>query len=302
MGKLVDKAARHYRWARTEGVRRLIEEDQLDPRDRARTAWSKAKWRRETRRRPGEGLPVFVVGLQRSGTNMLVRGFESAPEVEVHNENDRRAFREFRLRSDEAVRSLVAQSRHDYILFKPLCDSHRTVQLLEGVRDRGPGHAIWVYREVDGRVRSSVAKFGTGNLDALRAIAAGDGADRWEAGGLSSADLDLLRSLPVHSFSPESASALFWYLRNGIFFSSGLHERGDVSLVSYDAFVSAPAPTMSALCARVGFPYRAELIAGIEPHRSPAREPLKLDPDVRTLCQQMQSRLDTTSRLMLATV
>ena len=40
-------------------------------------------------RAAGLATPVYLVGLQRSGTNMLARGLDIAPEFEVHNENDR---------------------------------------------------------------------------------------------------------------------------------------------------------------------------------------------------------------------
>ena len=72
------------------GRRRLIEEDRLDPRERAGTALAKRRWRRANPAPPGRAVPVYLVGLQRSGTNMLTRGLDAAPEVEVRNENDRR--------------------------------------------------------------------------------------------------------------------------------------------------------------------------------------------------------------------
>ena len=45
--------------------------------------------------------PVYLVGLQRSGTNMLARGLDIAPEFEVHNENDRAVFDHYLLRDDD---------------------------------------------------------------------------------------------------------------------------------------------------------------------------------------------------------
>src|SRR5262249_43819930 len=129
---VVTRVRRHLGWARTQGVGRLIEEDELDPAERTRNAWRKALWRRSHDASPN-GVPVFLVGVQRSGTNMLVGGRGRAREFEVHNETDRATFRRFRLRPDPMVRSVVTRSRHDYVLFKPLCDSHRTVELLEGI-------------------------------------------------------------------------------------------------------------------------------------------------------------------------
>lgn len=299
MGNFLSKAARHYQWARTEGIGRLVEEDRLDPVDRLRLRWSKARWRTTAGGPRDAAVPLFVVGLQRSGTNMLVRGLDRAPEVAVHNENDRRAFRDYRLRSDEIVRELVAHSRHQFVLFKPLCDSHRTSQLLD-VCGAGTGRAIWVYREVDGRVRSSVAKFADSNLQALRRIAAGRAGDAWEAGGLGDRELTLLRGMSLDLMSAESGSALFWYLRNSVYFSTGLHLRDDVALVSYNAFLEAPEATMRSLCRRVGFEYRQELVDDIAPRGSSRPVALALDPRVRDLCNEMQECLDASSRRTLA--
>lgn len=303
-GFMVRKAAyrlvRHCQWVQSEGLGRLIEEDQLNPVERASIVLEKSRWRRQHPRPAGWAAPIFVVGLQRSGTNMLVRGLARAPEVEVHNENDHRVFSDFRLKSQDTVCATIHRSRHDFVLFKPLCDSHRTAELL-ALPTASPGRAIWVIRRVDDRVRSSVSKFGNSNLLALRTIADGSGLARWEAGGLSSESLSLLRELPLGNFSAESGSALMWCLRNEMFFSQALDRRPDVSLVSYDGFVAAPADVMSALCARLGFPYRPSLVEGVRSRGSADRGRLELDPRVRELCEAMQTRLDVacaTQRLV----
>jgi hypothetical protein len=220
---------------------------------------------------------------------MLVRGLEQAPEVEVHNENDRAAFSSFRLRPDPVVRGLVDRSRHAFVLFKPLCDSHRTPELL-GLVPAARSRAVWIYRGVDGRARSAVAKFGPANLQALTELAAGRGTGRWEAGGLTEEDLELVRSLDVARLDPHSAAALFWYLRNGLYFRLGLDRDPRVSLACYDRFLADPAGAMHGLCTRLGFPFRPDLVAGIEPGRSSAR-PLELDHRVRALCDRRAEQL-----------
>lgn len=166
------RIARHVQWARTEGIGRLVEEDRLDPRERVATAVAKWRWRRSDGLPVGTGRPVYVVGLQRSGTNMLLRGLDEAPEVEVHNENDRRLFHRFRMRPDTVLLDVIARSRHRIVLVKPLCDSQRVDELL-ALPTATPGRAVWVVRDVDDRARSEVSKFGDSNLQALQRIAAG---------------------------------------------------------------------------------------------------------------------------------
>ncbi|MDX6547286.1 MAG: hypothetical protein QOG33_836 [Gaiellales bacterium] len=281
---------RHWRWGRQQGFRRLIEEDQLNPLSRTRLALSKRRWRRAHSIAP-KAVPVFLVGLQRSGTNMIARGLEEAPEFEVHNENDRGAFERFQLRSNDVIRQIVAESGQRYVLFKPLCDSHRTPQLLDELRTPSPGRAIWAYRDVDGRVRSALAKFGSNNLEVLTRIAAGNGEGMWQAAGLSEQNRALLGQFDYATMSPESAAALFWYVRNSLYFELGLDQRADVLLVSYDAMVGHPRSEMERICAFLGLEYRPELDAHVDARAVSADPALAIDDEVRRLCDELTSRL-----------
>lgn len=284
------KVARHVRWARTEGIGRLIEEDRLDPRERVSTAWRKARWRRSHRVTPGAATPVYVVGLQRSGTNMLMRGIDLAPEVEVRNENDRRVFHRFELRSDDVLTQTIRASRHALVLVKPLCESHRVDQLLDlpGVP---PGRAVWVFREPLARARSEVSKFQDANLRALRAIAAGEGESIWQGRRLPAESVELVRRFATSSMTPESAAVLFWVVRNQLFFDLGLHQREDVLAVDYDAFVADPEGQMRRLCAFIGLAPRPELFEHVVPRESHGAQPLPVDPEIATLAAELHERL-----------
>lgn len=287
---------RHVYWARRDGLGRVIEEDDLNPRERLSTAWRKYRWRSQHGVTPGTGRAVFLVGLQRSGTNMVVKGLEHSPAVELHNENDRRVFDRFQLRSDAIVRETVLRSRHQIVLFKPLSDSHNTVHLLEGLGLPTAPRAIWAYRNVDDRVRSAVAKFGDVNRRVLIEIAEGRAADRWQAQGLSDETLDLVRRCDPQQLSTNSAAALFWVVRNGLFFEQQLQDRSDVHLVSYERVISEPEDSMRTLAAFVGLPYSADLAAHIDGRASGERAPLDLDPQVRAAADTLAERLDEVER------
>lgn len=293
--RLARRVRRHLHWARTEGVGRLVEEDELNPATKLRVAIEKRRWRHAHPRPAGTAMPVYVVGLQRSGTNMLTRGLDRAPEFEVHSENDRAAFDRFLLRSDQTVARIIARSRHRFVLFKPLCNSHRVDQLLDGVPSRTPGRAIWVYRDVDGRARSALSKFGRNNLLVLADIAAGRGAGMWQAQRVPAASMAEISSFDYRSMTPETAAALFWWVRNSLYFELGLDRRADVMLASYEDLLTDPRAGMQAICSFLGFPYRPELVAHIAP-RTATRARLDLDPRVRQLCEQLQERMDTALR------
>lgn len=290
------RVQRHWRWGRSQGVSRLIEEDGLNLAQRSKDRLRRWRWELSYRCPPGTAIPVYVVGVQRSGTNMVVRGFERAPEFQIHNENDQRAFHRYRLRPDEDIRTIIDGSRCRYVMLKPLCDSHRVEHLLHLTPPERSARAVWVYRPVDGRVRSAVAKFGDVNLRVLREIADGRGDGRWQAEGLTREGLALLHAIDLRRLTPESGAALFWYLRNALYFDQGLHEREDVFLVSYGGMVANPERTTRALCAFLGYPYRHELAAHVASRTPAFRPPLALDPVIRARCDALQLRLDAEAQ------
>lgn len=293
--QLVRKVVRRIHWARTEGLGRLIEEDRLDPRPRLRAAARKRAWRRTHSIAPGSSVPVYVVGLQRSGTNMLMRGLDEAPETEVRNENDRAVFERFRVRSTQVLRRTIVSSRQQFVFFKPICDSHQLDRFLdlEGVV---PGRGLWVYRDVDARARSEVSKFGPANLWALRDIAAGLGAQRWQGERLTAAAVELIRSFDLDAMTPHSAAALFWVVRNELYYTLGLDARPDVLLVSYDEFALHPEAQMRRLCAFVGVSYRHDLDRHVDRRESHGSGRLDIGPRLRGLADEMTERLDMTRR------
>ena len=296
-GRLSRRVRRHVRWVRNEGWARIVEEDELNPVTRIRVASTKRRWRRSHPQQAGTATPVYLVGLQRSGTNMLARGLDTAPEFEVHNENDRAAFNQYLLRSDAEIRSIVMASKHQFVLFKPLCDSHRVDDLLDSLDTPTPGRAIWAYRDVDGRVRSAVSKFGRNNLLVLGDIAAGSRTGMWQAERLSGATLEQIRSFDYTTMTPETAAALFWWVRNGLFFDRGLDQRDDVLLTSYQDLLANPTAAMQSICRFLGFPFRDELVEHISPRAPGGARALDIDPRVRVLCTQLQDRLDEALRL-----
>jgi hypothetical protein len=285
------RVGRHVRWARTEGLARLADEDDLNPVSRATDAVRRWNWRRQHGVARGQATPVWLVGVQRSGTNMLVQGLTASPEFEVHNENDRRAFDHFRLRPDPVILDIVRSSRHRFVLFKPLCDSHRVDELLD-LDTPVPGRAIWAYRSVDDRVRSALAKFGDNNLRILHQIAEGRANGRWQAQRVSQANLELIASFDYDGMSSASAAALFWLVRNSLYFDLGLDQRADVLLSSYDALVADPATAMQQLCRFLGIEWTPRLTAHVEPRPSRPAD-LVLDPRIRSACDELSQRFES---------
>lgn len=292
---VVQKVARHVRWARTESLGRLVEEDQLDPRQRWRSWQVRRRWRRVHGVARGTAIPVFLVGVQRSGTNMLVRGLEANPAVEVRNENDRQAFRHFRLRDERVIGALVNESRHQYVLFKPLCDTGRIAAVVDRLPVVASARVIWAWRDVDARARSAVSKFGDANLRALRAIASGQGDQLWQATGLSESSRLLLAEFDYNTLTAHEAACLFWLVRNRMLLEQNLADRPDVLVSSYDALVTDPEGSTRALCGFLGLPWTPGLIEHIEVRTPAGAERPVINQRIRTMCDELTEQLSAVS-------
>lgn len=286
------KVQRHWRWLREDGLAAYLEEHDLNPlvrvpRDLRKLAWERADGTR------GGAVPLFIVGVQRSGTNMLTHGLEMAPDVRVYNEGNGRAFHDFRLHPLPQINRLIARSRSRIIVFKPLCDSHRIDQVLRDVSSVQSPRALWTWRNVEGRVRSALAKFPTSNLDVLRAWAAGRADDHWQVQGLSEESRAFLASIDHDRMTPGTAAAAFWYVRNRLYFELGLDLRTDAMSVGYDLFVRDPERWMRAITDFCGTDYRPELVAHVNPSLSfrHRRDDLDIDPRVLDRCHELTDRL-----------
>jgi hypothetical protein len=286
--RLVTRVRGHWAWAREHGLAAAAREDA----GRARAELRRYRWRRRNHVAP-HAVPVYLVGIQRSGTEMLLEGFNECPEIQIYNEKeDSAAFHEFKLRNDEVIRGLIMSSGHRCVIFKSLCDAHRVLHLMEGLRTPSTGRAIWIYRRMEGRVRSTLARWPDNNLRVLREIAQGRSIGHWEAEGLSSESLDLIRSFDYETLTRESAAALLWYVRNALFFELGLDRRNDVRLTSYERFLARPEGMMRDLCDFLGVSYDKGMTAHIGPRPPATKAPLEIDPEILTRCSRLQTRLD----------
>jgi hypothetical protein len=284
---------RHWRWLRADGVRGYAEEHDLNlavrvPRDARKFVWTRVHGQ------IGHGVPVFMVGAQRSGTNMMMHGLDMAPEVRVYNEGNGRAFNRYRLKSLSVVEKLVARSPSRVVAFKPLCDSHRIHQILDGLQSIEHPRAFWIWRTVEGRVRSAVAKFPASNLQVLQRWASGVDRQHWQLQGISDESRAFLDSLDTAALSPESAAAAFWYVRNQLFFERHLNQRPDVLPISYDLFLKEPVRWMQLIAEFAGLTYRPDLIAHVKPSLSSRhrRARVPIDGEILDRCKQLERRLE----------
>jgi hypothetical protein len=244
----------------------------------------KALWRLTNDYSP-DAKAIFVLGVQRSGTTMLIDCLNKSVETEVLGEVSR-AMDNFRLKDTHVIADIIKSCPAKAIVFKPLTDSHRARELL----DMSPNVRIcWSFRRASDRANSAVAKFGSNNLELLTAFTKGEMMDTWQAQGMSQDSLDLIRSFDVESMTPHSAAGLFWVIRNNMFFEMGLDKESRVLPISYEDLVSNPKTIMRGVCNLSGIRYDDKLVSSIHT-KSVGKEQSRLDPEIKALCDEMYAR------------
>jgi hypothetical protein len=266
--------------------------------DRLQREWTalslrrrKARYRRG-RPAPDTKLAAYLVGCQRSGTDMSLDLLDRCMDVDTFNEDRSAAFHRCRIRDDETIRRLIETSRARCVVFKPICDSHRVSALLSL---HGPARAVWIYRDFRGVVNSTVVKWGDANRRHLYHLMAGGGDwgwSQWNREGYPPEALDEVRALVDERLTPHGAAALYWYLRNRCYFDQRLYERDDVAIMRYRRLVTEPLEEFARMCRFLDIEFSEEMASSVHARSLGKGRDVDLSPRISALCAGMLSRLD----------
>jgi hypothetical protein len=258
----------------------------FDAQKRGRLAAKVGKTFRQTFSAPVETTPVFVLGIQRSGTTMLMFAFHLHPEIAVYDESRAsKAFFDFQLRSMETTEKLIHASPFPVACFKPLADSHLTAQLLQ----RFPSaRCIWALREYKDVANSFLRKFPHATR-AIRLVCSGQEGGGWFQAGVSEETGRILRSLPWQNFSDYDFACLVWWTRNRLFFEQNLDKEKRVLLLRYETLVTAPEESLQAVTNFIGIPFSTQMTRYIHARSISRHSPPKLNPSVQKLCDELSA-------------
>lgn len=262
--------------------------------DRIRSgSWTLGK-RAWQRLRPSDGpgpRALFVVGCQRSGTTLLADVLRRSLHTRVYHEaEDSPAFLDCRLRPEETIRGILADSPADLVVFKPICDSQWTDRLLEN----HPGSkVVWIYRHHGDVANSAVAKWGSHQRDFMAALSRGDtGELAWRGERLSPEVLATLSRFDWSVLSDHDGAALFWWMRNRLYFELGLASDPRVHLLRYESLVTEPEATGRELCRFLDLPWSRRLTSEVHADSVRKRERPELNGRVSEQCEEMLARLE----------
>lgn len=217
-----------------------------------RTGHDRRSWRERAERRifrgykmvrqriGGSRLPrthVFVAGMQRSGTNMLMELLDWNRYTDVYHETDRRAFTAgYEMQDPAVIHRLAEHSPAPFFVIKSLCELDRLRWLLD---EFAPAKAIWIVRDYRDTACSAVRSFGN-FVPQLRRLARDKTSDGWRGRGMSGETQALLCEVAALDLSELDAAAMMWYYRNVLFFEQKLDEDPRVKVLRYEDLVDRP--------------------------------------------------------------
>lgn len=237
---------------------------------------------------PAEKRVIFVAGVQRSGTNMLMDALEASPQTSVFHESDPRAYDDYIMRPVETLQTLASRSPAPVIVFKALLELQDLRALLDNFK---PSKAVWIVRRFDDMINSHLRKW-SGCAQTMARIAEDKNADEWRGAGMSDETHALVRKHTHPAMNDASAVALFWYFRNMLFFDQHLDRDQRVMPLRYETLV-ADAETEYA---RV-----FSFLEMAEPEKAGQRafassvgkeQTPDIEPAIRALCDSMIERFD----------
>lgn len=237
--------------------------------------------------------PIFVLGMQRSGTSMLTRVFHRHSQtlvVDEHKNNE--AFEDYCLRDFGVIQNLISDCRFPYICFKPICDSHRITQLHEEFSD---AHLIWLYRDFKDVANSYIRKFDSPTR-AIQLVCSDRPGGGWFEEGLTPEILQVLKSVYRPTLTDFDLSCLVWWARNRIIIESGLVGLPNVTILRYETLVSDPTQILSWLFDRIETEYIDSVGHRISTRSIRKNASPEIDAQIRRLCNTTSNSLDDLFR------
>ena len=215
-----------------------------------------------------------------------------------------------RLRPIADIQSLIDRQRARFLIFKPLNDSQYADKLLDEI---SRAKIIWIYRNFLDTANSAVAKWGTDKRDMVTWIGRNCAkTGRFEkvipppANGKTYALYADRMSKPVtrrliewtrEPISKHTGAAIFWYIRNSLFFDLRLNNDERVLPLCYERFASHPDQEVKRMCDFIGARYQRKLSSGVRASSIGKHRPPSIESSVKQACQELAAELDNAEAL-----
>lgn len=237
---------------------------------------------------------LLIVGCHRSGTTLLSNLFEHDIQTKSYGEVSKLTsedpIRQLRLNDWASVRDTLIQDKSPLVVLKPLVESQNLSKLLDFLPNSS---AVWLYRDYRDVASSAIVAWGRANAIRDLSHIVKNTPNNWRTEFVS----DEIRSVVTTLFSEDmpshDAAALFWYVRNQIFFDRNLASLNNVMTCHYSEFVLDPTSVMRKIYQFVDVDYPGDWIA-FRVHGNSVKKgrKIKISPEIEDLCQALLAKLN----------
>ncbi|MEO8391824.1 MAG: sulfotransferase [Chloroflexota bacterium] len=253
-----------------------------------RTAFRERKrWQQRRRPRAADPRGLFIFGVQRSGTNMLLDMLDQSLDTWVYNEDHPKAFDNYRIKALDPRNLLIYRAGCEWVAFKSICDMHLADQILDG---HPTSKSLWIFRSYKDAANSAVAKWDQTAL--IRLLVEVDKKRYWFNERIAPDVLNLVRGFHDGGLSNIEASMLKWYVRNLLYFELSIDQRADqVLLIHYETLVSNPKVEGQRVFDFLGLPFETRYTRQLV-DSSVGKTPFPdVNPEIARLCEELYQRL-----------
>jgi len=241
---------------------------------------------------------VFVVGCQRSGTTIveriLGREWQAKSYEEFSELTSQDPGESIRLNPLADVQAVIEKDKVNMIVIKPLVESQNVDKLLEYF----PGSkALWVYRHYRDVVQSSINKFGPeiGVRD-LWPIVEGDG-QNWRAERVPASVRDTVRTHFSDTMRPYDAAALFWFVRNSLYFELNFVAQPRILICKYEDLALYPRQVVRRIYNFLDYRFPGNrIVSNVHAGSVGKGQDIVLSAEVEHLCSALWEKLEQAYR------
>lgn len=218
-------------------------------------------------------IVLFLAGSDGAASTELAALFKRSLRTQVHPPGDPALFDGGKIRPDHEIRSLIARSHAPIMVFAVHPASRALASLVGHFQ---PARALWFY-EPPGYFSASLNRPGE--------VSAADMPDSTR---------QLIDRLDQSSLSGKSRDWLAWHARHMAFFDAGLDRDRSTRLVASNRLCEQPETSMREILEFAGLDGTRDLAKISKKKFQSAADSNRgsLDPDIRTACEDLLSRLD----------
>lgn len=236
---------------------------------------------------------IFLMGSNSSGGTTLLRYFDSHIASRVFGEVSPFSIPgKVRLRPADELRDVLNSIEAAFLVAESKAEVQNAAELL---RSFPRANVVWIYRNYKDIAVAAAAKFNC-QIRNIRKVLQGN-PDDWRAEGVPTHLRDEIENVVSGGLSSVDAAALFWYVRNSLFFEQALAEEDRALLCRFEDVTIEPALILTKIYSRLGVEFKKRDIR-CKPHSEwiGVGRNVKLSREIDELCSELAERLNACDR------